>query len=165
MGLGLPHIFGRYTIEPNDTVEYTFKFLVLLSLPEQTDLYKNKQEVSEREHWKPTVVIPTRCDPSWREQSRNTIHILCRLSFCGRICLFWIKCLYIQLTKPFLYYLVTVLEKKYCEIFLKISLRKASDQTLVVVSSSDTWGSGGPGIPFHRAQLETFSHVIGKLFI
>lgn len=29
-------------MESNDTVVYTFKFLVLLSLSEQTDLYKDK---------------------------------------------------------------------------------------------------------------------------
>lgn len=48
---------------------------------------------------------------------------------------------------------------------LQISLRRASDQTLVVVISSDALGSGGRGTPLHRAQLDTFSDASDKLFI
>lgn len=43
---------------------------------------------------------------------------------------------------------------------LQISLRRASDQTLVVVISSDALGT-----PLHRAQLDTFSDASDKLFI
>lgn len=50
-------------------------------------------------------------------------------------------------------------------IILKVSLRKTSDLMLLIISSSDTWGWGDPGTPLHRAQLEAFSNLTGKLFI
>jgi hypothetical protein len=61
----------------------------------------------------------------------------------------------------FLHYCV----RKNCHIYFKIALRKASDQTVVILNPSDARGTCGPGIHLHSMQPNIFMDAVDKLFI